>query len=260
MAVRIAGSPHWADPADAALLRDALGTALPVGIPEAFLDSVADPLGRLIGRYARTRGPFGPAEPAARFGLGVAVARDVLTRLVESGRLAAGEFRPLGSVGAVDGATEYVDAEVLRLLRRRSLAVLRAEVEPVPPETMGRFLPAWSGIEAAQQQVPGGTRQPGRAQSGRAGVARDAVLRAVEQLAGAVLPASALETLILPARISDYQPAMLDQLMTTGEVLWAGHGALAGDDAWISLHLAESAALTLPLALGSSADLADLTD
>jgi ATP-dependent Lhr-like helicase len=259
--VRIGGVDQWADPADAALLRDALGTAVPVGVAEAFLGPTTDPLARLIGRYARTHGPFGPAEPALRFGLGVAVARDVLTRLADSGRIAVGEFRPLGLVGAVDGAAEYVDAEVLRLLRRRSLAALRAEIEPVPPETMGRFLPAWNGIVAVQPGGPGDAgRGRGRPSSvaRRAGSGRDAVLRAVEQLAGALIPASAVESMVLPSRVPDYQPAMLDELMTTGEVLWAGHGALAGDDAWISLHLADTAALTLPMAVGSSVDLAEV--
>jgi len=232
MAVRIAGESRWADPADAAALRDALGTALPVGVAEAFLAGDPDPLGRLLGRYARTHGPFTTDEPAARFGLGVAVVRDGLARLADTGRLATGEFRPLGSPGAVDGAAEYVDAEVLRLLRRRSLAALRAEVEPVPPETLGRFLPAWNGIAAAAS-----TARAARA---------DAVLRAVEQLAGASLPASALETLILPARVPGYTPAMLDELTSAGEVLWAGHGALGTDDAWISLHPAGTADLTLP--------------
>ncbi len=261
MPVRIGGAPMWADPADASVLRDALGAALPVGVAEAFLTPVADPLGRLLGRYARTHGPFTADEPAVRLGIGVAVAAAGLRSLVGSGRLAEGEFRPLGggdrtmgaggaagpagtlgaaggtgvapAVGhpaATDGAREFVDVEVLRLLRRRSLAALRAEVEPVPQVTLGRFLPAWNGI-------------------GRAARLRgtDAVLRAVEQLAGAVLPASALETLILPARVPDYRPTLLDELTAAGEVVWAGHGALAADDGWISLHLAETAPLTLPL-------------
>jgi ATP-dependent Lhr-like helicase len=235
--VRIAGQRRWADPADAGVLRDALGVALPVGVPEAFLGAVDDPLGRLLGRYARTHGPFGAAEAAARFGLGIAVVRDGLARLGDSGRIATGEFRPLGTPGAVDGATEYVDSEVLRLLRRRSLAALRADVEPVPPQTLGGFLPAWNGIAAGPQ--------PDR--SGARGRGADAVLRAVEQLAGALVPASALETLILPARVPEYTPAMLDEVMSSGEVLWTGHGALGSDDGWISLHLADSAPLTLPV-------------
>ncbi|GGM04701.1 Lhr family helicase [Nakamurella endophytica] len=253
--VRIGGVPRWADPVDAGLLRDALGTALPPGIAESFLEPAPDPLGRLLARYARCHGPFTAAEPAAVFGLGVAVVTDALRRLAGTGRVAEGEFRPLGAarvgsaaswdpVAAGESASgrEFVDAEVLRLLRRRSLAALRAEVEPVPPVALARFLPAWNGIGAGR--------------SDRRGRGSDAVLRAVEQLAGAVVPASALEPLILSARVPGYQPAMLDELMAAGEVLWTGHGALAGDDGWVSLHLADSAALTLPL---PSAD-ADLVD
>ena len=234
MRVRIAGVELWADPADAGVLRDALGTALPTGIAGAFLEPEPDPLGRLLGRYARTRGPFVAAEPAARFGLGIAIVTDALRRLVSAGRASEGEFRPPGAPGLsgvpVGEAREFVDAQVLRLLRRRSLAALRAEVEPVPPVTLGRFLPVWNGIGAT-----GSARLSGV----------DGVARAVEQLAGAVLPASALESLILPARVSGYSPALLDELTAAGEVLWTGHGSLSADDGWVSLHPAETAQLTL---------------
>jgi ATP-dependent Lhr-like helicase len=235
MVVRIAGAEQWADPTDAAMLRDALGTPMPPGVAESLLEPVADPLGRLLRRYARTHGPFLAADAAARFGLGVAVVTDALRRQVSSGRLAEGEFRPLGTPapGGVssDAGPEFVDAEVLRLLRRRSLAALRAEVEPVDKRALARFLPAWNGV---------GVRR-----AGLRGV--DGVLRAVEQLAGAVVPASALESLILPARVGDYRPSLLDEVMAAGEVLWTGHGSLAADDGWIALHPAESAALTIPL-------------
>ena len=166
----------WADPTDAPILRDALGTALPPGIAESLLTPVDDPLGRLLGRYARTHGPFVAAEPAARFGLGVAVVTDALRRLTGSGRLAEGEFRPLGSTGSRGdaGGPEFVDAEVLRLLRRRSLAALRAEVEPVEKQALARFLPAWNGI--------------GVARGADALRGTDGLLRAVEQLAGALRP------------------------------------------------------------------------
>ena len=226
MAVRVGGEVRFADPNDAPLLRDALGTALPAGLAVSLLEAVPDPLGRLLSRFARTHGPFTAAEPAAVFGLGVAVVTDALRRLVGTGRVAEGEFRP----NAEGGGREFIDAEVLRLLRRRSLAALRAEVEPVPPVALARFLPAWNGI--------GPTRRRGT----------ETLVRAIEQLGGAVLPASALETLILPARVADYRASLLDELMSSGEVLWTGHGALAADDGWISLHLADTAALTIPLA------------
>ena len=156
-------------------MRDALGAALPVGVPEAFTEPVPDPLGDLVSRYARTHGPFHAADVAARLGLGVAVVAAALARLATAGRLVQGEFRP-GGVG-----TEWCDAEVLRTLRRRSLAALRKEVEPVPPDALARFLPAWQGVGARSSR----------------GV--DGVLRAVEQLAGVPVPASALESLVLPA-------------------------------------------------------------
>ncbi|MGI8590613.1 MAG: Lhr family helicase, partial [Nakamurella sp.] len=159
----------------------------------------------------------------------------------------------LDQPGAV-GAREFVDAEVLRLLRRRSLAALRAEVEPVPADALGRFLPAWNGIVAST--VHNGDRGNGFGRAGtysgapvraRAPAGIDALLRAVEQLAGAILPASAIESLILPARVRGYTPAMLDELTSAGEVLWTGHGSLGGDDGWVSLHLADSASLTMAL-------------
>jgi ATP-dependent helicase Lhr and Lhr-like helicase len=219
--VRVAGEERWTAVEDAGRLRDALGAPLPMGVPDAFLEPLRDPLGDLVARYARTHVPFTMATLATRLGLGPAVVGHVLTRLAASGRVVEGEFLPGGA------GTEWCDAEVLRTLRRRSLAALRKEVEPVPPAALGRFLPTW-------QHVGGRLR----------GV--DGVLRVVEQLQGAAVPASALESLVLPARIGDYSPAMLDQLCAAGEVLWAGHGSLPGSDGWVSLHLADTAALTLP--------------
>ncbi|MCW2600833.1 MAG: dependent helicase, Lhr family [Frankiales bacterium] len=219
--VRIAGQERWVAVEDAGRLQDALGTALPVGVPEAFLEPVRDPLGDLVSRFARTHGPFHPVDVAQRFGLGVAVVDSALARLSASGRVVHGEFRP-GGVGL-----EWCDAEVLRSLRRRSLAKLRKEVEPVPPEALARFLPFWQGMG------PSGGR------------GLDGLLRAIEQLQGAALPASALETLVLPSRVVGYAPSMLDELTAAGEVLWAGAGSLPGNDGWVSLQLAESADLLL---------------
>jgi ATP-dependent Lhr-like helicase len=219
--VRIAGEERYVAIEDAGRLRDALGTALPVGVPEVFTEPVADPLGDLVGRYARTHGPFQPTETAIRLGLGVAVVAATLHRLSGTGRLVTGEFRPGGS------GQEWCDAEVLRSIRRRSLAKLRQEVEPVPIGTLARFTPSWQGV---------GGRMRGT----------DGVLAVVEQLAGALVPASALESLVLPARVRDYSPAMLDELTSAGEVLWAGAGGLPGGDGWISLVPADLAPLLLP--------------
>src|SRR5215472_2166514 len=223
--VRVAGQPMWAAIEDAGRLRDALGAALPVGIPEAFTEPLADPLGDLVARYARTHGPFPAGAIAARYGLGVAVVAMTLRRLAADGRIAEGEFL------AGRRGTEWCDAEVLRLLRRRCLARLRKEAEPVPPQVLGRFVPAWYGI---------GT--PGQRRRADAGV----VLEAVERLAGAPVPASALETLVLPSRVPGYSPAMLDELTAAGEVVWAGAGTVGSGDGWLVLAPAESAPLLLP--------------
>ncbi|KGN34677.1 DEAD/DEAH box helicase [Knoellia sinensis KCTC 19936] len=223
--VRIAGEERWAAIEDASRLRDALGVSLPVGVPQAFLESVPDPLGDLVARYARTHGPFSASAVAHWWGVGPAVAVDALRRLVSAGRVVEGELLPTESGGGAHGL-DYCDAEVLRTLRRRSLAALRAEVEPVAAVELARFLPQW-------QSVGGGLR------------GREGLIRAVEQLAGAVLPASALESLVLPVRVAGYTPALLDELMSVGEVVWRGHGSLPGDDGWVSLHLADTAHLTM---------------
>ncbi|WP_405019430.1 ATP-dependent helicase [Kitasatospora sp. NBC_00070] len=223
--VRIGGEQRWASIEDAGRLRDALGTPLPVGVPEAFTEPVKDPLGDLLARYARTHGPFTAPEAAARFGLGGAVVTGVLHRLTAAGRLVQGEFRP-GE--GHSGQVEWCDAEVLRRLRRRSLAALRQEVEAVPPRALAAFLPQWQHL--------GGHRLRGA----------DGLLRVVEQLQGTALPASALEKLVLPARLLDYTPALLDELTAAGEIGWSGAGALPGKDGWIGLHLPETAHLLRP--------------
>ncbi|MBD0843884.1 ATP-dependent helicase [Streptomyces sp. TRM68416] len=221
--VRIAGVDHWAAIEDAGRLRDALGTALPVGVPEAFTEPVKDPLGDLLARYARTHGPFTSVTAAARFGLGVAVTEGALQRLTASGRVVQGEFHPAG-IGQ-----EWCDAAVLRRLRRRSLAALRHELEPVPPAALAQFLPQWQHIGKGH---------------GLRGI--DGLVRAVEQLQGASVPASALEKLVLPSRVAGYTPAMLDELTAAGEVVWAGAGSLPGKDGWVSLYMADAAPLLLP--------------
>ncbi len=264
--VNIGGVERFAAVEDAARLRDAIGVPLPMGVPLAFIEPVADPLSDLVSRYARTHGPFTAAEAAARLGLGVAVVSTALKRLAADGRVVEGEFRPHAgppetapdTIGGAAGegtepeesqppseppaphlsphtvVSEWCDAEVLRKLRRRSLAALRAEVEPVDAAAYGRFLPAWQHV-----RTPGG----GRGQPSLRGL--DGIITAVDQLSGVPIPASAWEPLVLAGRVSNYQPAMLDELMAAGEVLWSGAGALPGNDGWISLHLADSAELTL---------------
>jgi ATP-dependent helicase Lhr and Lhr-like helicase len=219
--VRIAGADRWLAIEDAGRVRDALGVALPVGVPEVFTEPVRDPMSDLVSRYARTHGPFHAQDVAGRLGLGVAVVGAALARLAAAGRLVQGEFRPGGA------GLEWCDVEVLRSIRRRSLAALRREVEPVPPAALARFIPSWQGVGA------------------RASRGVEGLLRVVEQLAGVALPASALESLILPSRVAGYTPALLDELTLSGEVLWTGAGALAGNDGWIVLAPAELAPLLL---------------
>ncbi|MEV7226377.1 ATP-dependent helicase [Polymorphospora sp. NPDC051019] len=218
--IRVAGEERWIGVEDAGRFRDALGVALPVGVADAYVEPVPDPLGDLVARYARTHGPFAAATCAARFGLGVFVVEQALKRLGATGRVVSGEFSP-GGVG-----TQWCDAEVLRLLRRRSLAALRREIEPVPPRALATFLPRWQQVGSSARGV-------------------DGVAAVVEQLQAAAVPASALERLVLPARVADYSPAHLDELCASGEVLWAGAGAIAGGDGWVSLVYADSAPLLL---------------
>jgi ATP-dependent Lhr-like helicase len=248
IAVRVAGQPMWAAIEDAGRLRDALGVALPVGIPEAFTEPLPDPLGDLVVRWARGHGPFWAGQLASRYGLGVAVVTMTLRRLAADGRVVEGEFTAGRAAGAGASGSQWCDAEVLRLLRRRCLARLRKEVEPVPPEALGRFLPAWHGIEPfeAPGAAAGGEGRTGGRRSGRRRHAdAGAVLEAVERLAGAPVPASALETLVLPGRVPGYSPAMLDELTSAGEVVWAGAGSAGSGDGWLVLTPAESAPLLL---------------
>jgi ATP-dependent helicase Lhr and Lhr-like helicase len=222
--VRIAGEARWIVVEDAARVRDGLGVALPVGIAEAYLQPLVDPIGDLVARYARTHGPFAAATCAARFGLGVYVVEQALKRLAATGRVSAGEFSPVQLARAP--GTEWCDAEVLRLLRRRSLAALRREIEPVRPEVLAAFLPRWQQVGASARGV-------------------EAVAAAVEQLQGVAIPASAWERLVLPARVADYSPGYLDELCASGEVVWAGHGSIPGGDGWITFAWAEAAPLLL---------------
>ncbi|MDX6389512.1 MAG: ATP-dependent helicase Lhr and Lhr-like helicase [Streptosporangiaceae bacterium] len=235
--VRVAGETRWAAIEDAGRLRDALGVPLPPGVPAAFAEPVADPLGDLVARFARCHGPFTAAAAGARYGLGVAVVASTLRRLAAEGRVAEGEFLPGGR------GTEWCDAGVLRLLRRRCLAKLRKEAEPAPAEALARFLPAWQNV--SQPAVAGG-RGNAAGPGGARRASPDAVYDAVNQLAGAAVPASALETLVLPGRVAGYQPSALDELTAAGEVVWSGAGGLPGGDGWVVLAPASAAPLLLP--------------
>ncbi|OBA63466.1 ATP-dependent helicase [Mycobacterium sp. 1100029.7] len=238
LTVSFAGRNWWVAIEDIGRLRDGVGAPVPLGVPATFTEQVADPLGELLGRYARTRTPFTTAEAAARFGLGLRVTADVLGRLASDGRLVRGDFVAVTDTSGVSGGVggeQWCDADVLRILRRRSLAALRAQVEPVSTAAYGRFLPAWHHVGAAS--------------------GLDGLMTVVDQLAGVRIPASALEPLVLAPRVRDYSPAMLDELLAAGEVTWSGAGSISGSDGWIALHASESAPLTL-----TAPDEIDFTD
>jgi ATP-dependent Lhr-like helicase len=215
LAVGVAGETRYVAIEDASRYRDALVITLPPGIPEALLAPVRDPHGDLAHRYARTHGPFTTDEIARRYGLPRAAVDATLRRLVTAGKLLEGEFRPGGT------HREWCDPEVLRGLRRRSLARLRHEVEPVEPRVLGRLITTWQGV----------TRK-------RSGL--DALLDAIETLQGAPLPASVFEREILAARIEGYRESDLDALAAAGEVVWVGLERLGDRDGRIALYLTDA--------------------
>jgi ATP-dependent helicase Lhr and Lhr-like helicase len=219
--IGVGGEVRFAAAEDAARYRDAFGCAIPMGLPMAFTDPVARPLEELVGRYARTHGPFVTADVAARFGAPPERIAGALAALEHEERVVLGEFRP-------DGVSrEFVDVDVLRQLRRRSLASLRREVEPVEQEALARFLPAWHEIPAQRRGA-------------------EAMIESLTVLSGAALVASTIEADILPTRLAGYRPAMLDELCTAGEVIWIGAGAVGARDGRVRLTFADQLPLLAP--------------
>ncbi len=232
--VVVAGESRYIAAEDAARYRDALGCALPMGLPQAFTDPVPRPLEDLVARYARSHGPFVEREVAERFGASESRILGALRALEDDGRLVRGEFRP-------DGVRrEWCDTEVLRQLRRRSLSVLRKEVEPVDVEALARFLPAWHG--AATNLVRG--ESDGDGDGARSGI--DGVVEALGLLAGAPIVASTLDADVLAARVRDYRPSLLDELCTAGDVVWVGAGAIGSNDGRVRLCFVDQLALLAP--------------
>ncbi len=219
--VTIAGERRLIAAEDAARYRDVLGCAIPQGLPQAFLVAPTDPVGDLVSRFARTHGPFAIETCAARLGLGVAPVRAALERLRDADRMLEGEFLPNGR------SREWCDVGVLRTIKRRSLARLRKEVEPVEPVALARFLHAWHGLDHVRRGA-------------------DALIEVIEQLQGAALPFSTLERDVFPARIEAYRPADLDLLCATGAVVWRGIEPLAPSDGRIALFAADAAPLLMP--------------
>jgi ATP-dependent Lhr-like helicase len=218
--VRIAGGERFVAAEDAGRMRDALGVALPPGLPAAFLEPFPHALREVVARYARTRGPFTVAEPARRYGLGEDAVRAALADVQREGRVLEGEFRPGGT------GREWCSADVLASLRRRSLAALRKQVEPAEPAALARLLLDWQGV-AVSPSTSVARRGP------------DALLDVIEQLQGAVLPASILERDVLPARLPGYRQEDLDTLCAAGEVVWVGMGPLGERDGRVALFLTD---------------------
>jgi ATP-dependent Lhr-like helicase len=227
--VRIAGEQRWIDAADAGLYRDALGCAPEGGLPAAFLEDVPDALTRLLKRYAATHGPFTTGEVRDRYALDGSAA---LRELERAGDLVRGELRPGGA------EREWCDPQVLRRLRRASLAVLRKEIEPADQRALARLLPAWQGID----------RHPA------SGAGIDRLREALVPLQALALPADVWERDVLPRRIGAYSPAWMDQLCASGELVWVGSGALGRNSGRVALYFRDDAALLGAPRAGESPD------
>jgi ATP-dependent helicase Lhr and Lhr-like helicase len=199
---------------DSSRYRDALGTPIPHGVAERYLQPVQDAVGDLVLRYARTHGPFVPQEVARRYGLGVAVVTFALERFVERGRLIEGEFRPNGT------QREWCEQDVLRTIRRRSLAKLRKEAEPVDQFVLARLFTNWQGVTRKRRGL-------------------DALLEVIETLQGFPMAASIFESEILAARIVDYKSSDLDTLSAAGEIVWVGVEPLGERDGRIAIYLTD---------------------
>jgi ATP-dependent Lhr-like helicase len=221
IALRIGGDERWAAGEDAGLYRDALGAVPPGGLPAAFLDDVPDAMERLVRRWARTHGPFEGRVLRDRYGLDLT---PVLAGLERAGELVRGELRPGGT------QREWCDPEVLRRLRRASLAALRAEIEPADQRALARFMPSWQGVD---RHPPSG-----------AGI--DRLREVLVPLQGLALPADVWERDVLPRRTGAYSAAWLDQLCAAGELVWVGAGPLGRHSGKVALYFREDAAVLGP--------------
>ncbi|MFO1418165.1 MAG: DEAD/DEAH box helicase [Methylotetracoccus sp.] len=219
--LEIAGTARWMAAEDVASYRDAFGLAVPAGLPEQFLRPSSDPATRIVARYARTHGPFPTRQLALRYGISSSLTEELLRHLVHDGRLIHGEMLS----GSVE--TEWCDAGVLRDIKRETLARLRSQAAPLPGPALGVFLPVWHGIPAVRRGI-------------------DGLLEAIGQLAGLSLPWSLLSRVVLPARMADFDPLMLDRLAHSGMLIWIGRGRAGPRDGRVALYLRQQAAALLP--------------
>ena len=231
--IQVGGQPRWIIAEDGARYSGALGCELPAGLPAALVAPTPDTtetqhLAELVARFAATHGPFEAQEAAARFGVSLNRTTEALERLADSKRVVSGAFKPAGT------QSEWCDAEVLRILRRRSLARLRRAIKPVAPSAYGRFLPIWHGLDRP-----------------RAGP--NALADAINMLGGTPLVASTLEADVLPARVRDYQPGDIDALLSSGDLIWVGAGSLGSRDGRVRLYWRDDFAMLAaePTAIGS---------
>ena len=234
--VNIGGEARWIAAEDCGRYRDGLGIVPPQGVPVAFLEPVEHALEMLLSRYARTRPPFRAEDTAAHFGLGLSPVRAALGRLVERGKLVEGEFLPATLLARRGwrGGREYVDPDVLRRMKRRSLAKLRKQAEAVPQAAFARFSLDWHGLNQPRRGI-------------------DGLAATIMQLQGAAIPASVLESSILPARVREFDRRDLDELCASGEILWRGVHSLGPKDGRVALYHADHFALLAeprPLAEG----------
>ena len=236
VAVRVAREERYIAAQDAGLYRDALGVMPPSGLPDAFLADVPDALRELAARHARASGPFTTAELTARYGVDMTSA---LRELESAGQLVRGELRPTSDPRARPGEREWCDPEVLRRLRRASLAVLRREIEPAERRALAVFLPSWQGVD----------------RHAAAGAGLERLREILVPLQGLALPAELWERAVLPRRVGAYSTSWLDQLCAAGEIVWVGAGAIARRSGRVALYFRDDAAAIGPPAASAKLEL-----
>jgi ATP-dependent Lhr-like helicase len=219
--VRVNGEPRFIAAEDAGMYRDALGVSPPGGLPQSCLEERPEPFTDLVARYARTHGPFPTARLRDRYGVDPSA---VLKQLESEGVVVRGEILPGGT------EREWCEADVLRRVRRASLARLRQEVEPADARTYARFLASWQGVDRYR----------------RAGAGPDRLREILVPLQGVALTPAVWERDVLPRRVGSYSQTWLDELCTSGEVVWIGAGAIGRSDGRVALYFREDVRLAGP--------------